>query len=193
MHGDGKRKSSFKNLSRAIYSPIPRNNVPAWWRVHTIRAEVGVSRRQRPRKLSSPDTNHDEVVLPVGPEHLVKPERLGLDSAQHGPGAQEGQVSLGPAAPRAQRPVPPPAPAPARVTGARGPTLDGAAPPRQPASPPRRRPARPARPDAGPRLPQPRRPGGSPPRTPAPHHWRSRLVVSGELRDAKVFWGRNLK
>lgn len=140
MYGDGKSRSSFKSLSLAILQLQETTSLrggaftqstPKW----------GTEHRQGPRKLSSPHTNHNEVVLPVGPEHLVKPERLGLDSAQHGPGAQEGKVSLGPAPPRARRPVPPPEAAPARVTGPRGPVPDGAAPPRPPRHP-----------DVGPRL-----------------------------------------
>lgn len=68
-------------------------------------------------ELSNLHTNHNEIILPIGLKLLVKPERLRLDSAQHGPRAkEEKKVSSGQAPPRAHiRPVPPTQSAPGQV------------------------------------------------------------------------------
>lgn len=51
-------------------------------------------------ELSNLHTNHNEIILPIGLKLLVKPERLRLDSAQHGPRAkEEKKVSSGQAPP----------------------------------------------------------------------------------------------
>lgn len=73
----------------------------------------------------------------MGLKVLVKPERLHLDSAQHGPGAEEEKGSAGGCHPLGapRRPGPPTDSAPAQVLRAprgvtRGVTRDGADPPR---------------------------------------------------------------
>lgn len=68
-------------------------------------------------ELSNLHTNHNEIILPIGLKLLVKPKRLRLDSAQHGPRAkEEKKVSSGQAPPRAHiRPVPPTQSAPGQV------------------------------------------------------------------------------
>lgn len=128
-----------------------------------------------PRTLP-PGTNHNEIVLPVGLKHLVKPERLRPDSAQHGPEAEEGKSAwpgtLGahvgqshpPSAPRAVAPPP-------RAFSQDGPPRPRPRPPRRPAS------VSTATRATGLFFPCPS----------ASHHWRSRLVVSCVLRDWKVF------
>lgn len=58
----------------------------------TILAEAGKALHSAETPgLCTPHTDHDELVLPISPERLVEPERLRLDSAQHGPGAEEGK------------------------------------------------------------------------------------------------------
>lgn len=67
-----------------------------------LHSEVGKKflNQWRSMELSNLHTNHNEIILPIGLKLLVKPERLRLDSAQHGPRAkEEKKVSSGQAPP----------------------------------------------------------------------------------------------
>lgn len=52
-------------------------------------------------------TNHNEIILPIGLKRLVKAECLHLDSAQHGPEAEEEKAVCEVASPERAHPARP--------------------------------------------------------------------------------------